>query len=254
MNQPHRIVSPTAGFSLVELLLAVSVIALLAGLLLPVVSTVRDSARSLRCTNNLRQMGIANASYAQDNRGSLVPIYRTGSTNLGSAAAPQYGSAWNNQWIDNPEFLELLDPRNTSGQLTEATRCPSSYQRTTVTRLSYGLNRSAPGYAPDGGWNGSVGDNLYRRGNWLAAPRMGQVAPGAMMFTDAVDWVIRDWNYDSWTMASEVAGGWQANSYRHRNRGNVVRFDGSAIAIRRGSDQANKNKPEGALLWLGVSP
>ena len=59
------------GFTLVELLIVISIIALLAALLLPALSQAREHAYFAVCKNNLRQIGIACTIYAADNRGDL---------------------------------------------------------------------------------------------------------------------------------------------------------------------------------------
>ena len=59
------------GFTLVEVLVVIAVIATLAGLLLPVLSSARAAGRLTVCASNLRQIGLALHAYAHTNRGFL---------------------------------------------------------------------------------------------------------------------------------------------------------------------------------------
>lgn len=62
------------GFTIVELLVAIGILALLAAFLLPTLSKARESAYRSTCVSNLRQLGLVLALYANENRDQLPPI------------------------------------------------------------------------------------------------------------------------------------------------------------------------------------
>ena len=75
--------SDRLGFTLVELLVVIGIIALLISILLPVLAKAREAARETRCQSNLRQLGMGLQLYCDANKG-LIPF----DSNSGSKSNP----------------------------------------------------------------------------------------------------------------------------------------------------------------------
>src|SRR6059036_782080 len=82
---------PAAGFTLVELLVVIGIIAVLIAVLLPALSKAREQAKVAACLSNIRQLTTGWIMYANDNKGNLVfaetDDYSTNPPPTGSIAA-----------------------------------------------------------------------------------------------------------------------------------------------------------------------
>lgn len=131
------------GFTLVELLVVLAVLAVLAGILFPVLARARASARTTVCVSNLRQLGAAFALYAQDYDERLPDFH----TDLASAASAADLPYWHDRFCrglslapGEMSFVMLLEPYARS---PEVAFCPADADRRaggrTVTSYEYKL-------------------------------------------------------------------------------------------------------------------
>ena len=127
------------GFTLIELLVVVAIIAILAAMLLPVLSNARERARRALCMGNLKQIYTGAVMYAEDFDGYL-PVVTQGAygnpqmiLNTGGWWAEKYLNQKVKQYSAYEDFCEMANNNN-------VLRCPNRWNIIT--------NRTVPGY-----WN-----------------------------------------------------------------------------------------------------
>lgn len=145
--------SPRRGFTLVELLVVIGIIALLISILLPSLNKARAAAQTIKCSSNLRQIAQAMQLYLNDSKGVLPP------STVGSGAVGEPwpgGFLWcnvlvKNRYIASPSGDQAGVNRKSSGVFT----CPSANDDTDSSN-----NFSLATYAgPAAGVAPSNGDN-----------------------------------------------------------------------------------------------
>lgn len=99
-------------FSLVELLVVIAIIAILMSILFPALKTAREQGKNIGCKNNLKNLGMANAMYANDNEGHVVP--HAASYYWEGCLAPYLGYKFYPRPCNNPETV-FNCPNNLGG-------------------------------------------------------------------------------------------------------------------------------------------
>lgn len=206
------------AFTLIELLTVIATIAILAGILIPVVGRVRESARTSQCTSNLRQIGMGMSLFAADNQGMLPPAAGTPS---GESTEVQW-----TKWLD-----DYLPQQGTSSTAREHPifLCPSTnYEGLEFSDIARSYSATASIYGPSA--SGVLGRDS--RGRRLLTsienrPRVPMVIEGKRYQNG--NGSISGLN---WTAASPdtQASSEEATTYfdfRHRGRMNVLFADGS---------------------------
>ncbi|MCS7181316.1 MAG: DUF1559 domain-containing protein, partial [bacterium] len=111
------------GFTLVEMLVVIAIIAILAAFLLPALSGARERARRTTCINNLRQFGIAYEMYAEDHYERFpdqpAALYAGSSNSSLKTIYPYYIKSTKIFWCPSSMNRRLSPPTKDIGQYNQ---------------------------------------------------------------------------------------------------------------------------------------
>lgn len=210
------------GFTLIELLTVIAIIGILAAILIPVVGSVRDSAKSATCMSNLREWHSAWLLYAVDNDDRAIPA----NFNVDASGNTTRSTHWHGPLGEYAGYnfsypTVYLDGRDdtigtcASASIDDDDRAHWRNNQNDERRYSsYGYNIIGLGTYNSGGWVGP-------RASSTEAPlgpytlRLSQVSARTIVFGDGTSWQL----------------GTERNvTYRHNGRANFITTGGSVFS------------------------
>lgn len=222
MRSPCGRGSGRPAFTLIELLVVVSIIAVLAGMLIPAVSLVMESAKSSRCLNSLRQLHMAGERASMEQEG--VCYIR----NNGTA------------WFASTTFRTGLDLPDSATTFPRQLICPNA-------KVSLRTGNDATGFLAEQSWGYiDTADMVF--GPTMSYVRAQVVSPSDKLWMmDGLDWIVFRWNAPTYN-PEEPAKQNQTPAYRHRGRIDAVFWDGH-------TDRMSMDESYGvSRMWIPYAP
>ena len=142
------------GFTLIELMVVITILGVLVALLLPAVQSAREAARRMQCVNNLKQLGLAVQNYSGVN-GALPPAAAT-------------GPEWSNNFSMKARVLPFMERASLFDALNTSFFQESAQNATTLTTIVETFLCPADGNLPCGTY--AVGGSGARQIGYTSYP------------------------------------------------------------------------------------
>jgi prepilin-type processing-associated H-X9-DG protein/prepilin-type N-terminal cleavage/methylation domain-containing protein len=246
------------AFTLVELLVVISIISVLMGFLIAALSASREQARQVICGSNIRQLAMANCAYANENNGNYV-----------LAASDILSNIKLHRWYGARD--NTTDPYdNTKGPLAPylkevCLKCPTKVNFAEVEPSSKSYDQGAGGY----GYNYIyIGTGIWKSGynekscQITAKDTSIRKPSGTLMFADTamhldnsyIQYSFAEPRYFVFNGEAETEGGWDpwpSIHFRHRGKANIVWVDGHVSSEKMAGYFRQKNNVQPSDWDLG---